>query len=206
MGLKLLVLSWWTPKFVVRKELSNVSTQTIAALASVLARYVPQATDHVVQEKPVPQTSIEGQRAAMAQTHAQLVDALEAAVGREQAVKLCREVLFTVGQKLGGEARSRLGVGNSQTDLIRAAKILYRVLGIEFALEWLDNTNLRLTIDRCALVGPYSKLTCEVLSATDEGVITGLQPNTTMRFRQYMTDGCSTCTADVQFEEAGAVQ
>lgn len=206
MGLRLLILSRWTPQFVVRRELSNVSNQTISALEALLATYGPQETDNVAREKPLPQTSIEGQRATMAQTHAQLVDALEAAVGREQAVKLCREALFTVGQNLGRETRGRLGVGNSQKDLIRAAKILYRVLGIGFELERVGNTNVKLTIDRCALVEQYSKLTCEVLSATDEGAITGLQPNASMRFRQYMTDGCGKCTADIQFRENGTIQ
>ncbi|MGZ4865472.1 MAG: L-2-amino-thiazoline-4-carboxylic acid hydrolase [Halobacteriota archaeon] len=201
MGLKLLILSWWTPKFVVSKELSNVANQTTSALALVVTAHAPQEIDNMALEKSAPQTSVEGQRATMAKIHAQLVDALEAAVGHEQAVKLCREALFTVGQNLGRKTRSKLGVGNSQKDLIRAAKILYRILGIGFELEWIDNTNVKLTIDRCALVEQYSKLTCEVLSATDEGAITGLQPNASMRFTQYMTDGCGKCTADIQFKE-----
>jgi predicted ArsR family transcriptional regulator len=205
-GLRLLILSWWTPQFIVRKELSNVSNQTISALASLLATYGPEKTDNVAREKPLPQTSIERLRVTMAQTHAKLVDALEVAVGREQAVKLCREALSAVGRNLGKETRSKLGVGNSQKDLIRAAKILYRVLGIGFELERIDNTSVKVTVDRCALAEQYSKLTCEVLSATDEGVITGLQPNAAMKFRQYMTDGCGTCKADIQFKEPGAVQ
>ncbi len=204
MGLRLRVLSWWTPKFVIRKELSNVSNQTVSALESALAAYGVRA-DTLIQATP-PQASIEGQRAAMAQTHAQLVEALEAAVGREQAEKRCRELLFAVGRNLGEETRSRLGVGNSQKDLIRAAKILYRILGIRFELERIGNRRLQLIVDRCALVDQYSALTCEVLSATDEGVITGLQPRATMRFAQYMTDGCRTCTADVHFNEVEAVQ
>jgi hypothetical protein len=141
----------------------------------------------------------------MAQTQARLVEVLEAAVGHEQAVKLGREALFTVGRNLGKEARSKLGVGNSQKDLMRAAKILYRVLGIGFELEWIGNTSAQLTVNRCALAEQYSKQTCEVLSATDEGVVTGLHPHTAMRFRHYMTDGCGTCTADIHFKETEAV-
>ena len=142
----------------------------------------------------------------MAQTQAELVEALEAAVGHERAVKLCREALFTVGRNLGKEARSKLGVGNGRKDLIRAAKILYKVLGIGFELEWIGNASVRVTVDRCALAEQYSKSTCEVLSATDEGVVTGLQPHAAMRFRRYMTDGCGKCTADIHFKETEAVQ
>ncbi len=75
MGLKLRILSRWTPKFVVRRELFNVSNQTISALASVLVVH-GVGTNTALQAAPVPPTSVEKQRAAMAQTHAQLVDAL----------------------------------------------------------------------------------------------------------------------------------
>ena len=120
----------------------------------------------------------------MAQTHAKLVEALEAAVGHDKAVALGRESLFSVGVNLGKQTRSKLGVGDNPKDLIKAAKILYRILGIEFHLEWLDESNAVAIINRCALAEQYSKLTCEVLSATDEGVIKGLQPNVTMQFQR----------------------
>ena len=109
--------------------------------------------------------------------------------------------MFSVGVKLGKQTRSKLGVSDNPKDLTKAAKILYRVLGIEFHLEWLDNSNAKAIINRCALAEQYSKLTCEVLSATDEGVIKGLQPNVTMKFEEYMTSGCKNCRADIHFNE-----
>ena len=135
----------------------------------------------------------------MAQTHAKLVETLEAALGHEKAVALGREALFAVGEELGKQTSSRLGVGKSSGDLNRAAKILYRVLGIDFRLEWRDESNAKAIISRCALAEHYSKLTCEVLSATDEGVIKGLQPNVTMRFTEYLTSGCKNCSANIHF-------
>jgi len=133
----------------------------------------------------------------MAQTQAKLVETLASAIGHEEAVNLGREALFMVGQNLGKQARSRLGVGDSPNDLTKAAKILYRVLGIEFHLQWHDQSNATVIIDKCALAQQYSELTCEVLSATDEGVIKGLQPNLTMKFSKYMTSGCKNCRADI---------
>jgi hypothetical protein len=109
--------------------------------------------------------------------------------------------LFLVGQRLGIETRVKLGVGDNPKDLERAAKILYRVLGIEFHLQWLDGKNANAIIDRCALAQKYSVLTCEVLSATDEGVINGLQPNVTMKFKEYMTSGCKNCRAELHFNK-----
>jgi hypothetical protein len=197
-GLRLLVLGWWTPKYVIRRELQNISDQTTAALKTLLSQHGAIDPEVGAQRQPA---GIQEQRAAMAQTQTKLVDALVVAVGREEAVKLGREALFVVGQNLGKQARSRLGVGDSPKDLTRAAKILYRVLGIEFHLEWQGDLTAVAIIDRCALSEQYSELTCEVLCATDEGVISGLQPKVTMQFKEYLTSGCQNCKADIRFNK-----
>ena len=199
MGLKLLILSLWTPKYIIRKELENISDRTTTTLEALMSKYAVEKTDTRNQKQQ--RSSIQEQRKAMAQTHAKLVEKLEAAVGHEDAVRLGREALFSVGQDLGIQARRRLGVSDKPKDLTRAAKILYRILGIKFHVEWLDNSNAKAIIDQCALSQQYSKLTCEVLSATDEGVMKGLQPNVTMKFREYMTSGCKTCRADIRSNE-----
>ena len=200
MGLRLLILGWWTPKYIIRKEIENISDRTTTALKALISRYPIKEVD-VINEKQQPPTNIQQQRAAMAQTQAKLVETLEAAIGREEAVKLGREALFVVGQNLGKQTRSKLGISDNPKDLTKAAKILYRVLGIEFHLEWLDKSNAKVIIDRCALAEHYSKLTCEVLSATDEGVIKGLQPNVSMKYKEFMTSGCKKCKADIHFNE-----
>ncbi len=200
MGLRLLILAWWTPKYIIRKELKDISDQTTTALKALITKYAIEEVD-VTNQKQQPPTNIQEQRAAMAQTQTKLIETLEATIGHEEAVKRGREALFLVGQSLGKQARSKLGVSDNPKDLIKAATILYRVLGIEFNLEWLDNSNAKAIIDRCALAEQYSKLTCEVLSATDEGVMKGLQPNVTMKFKEYMTSGCKKCEADIHFCE-----
>ena len=193
----------WTPNFIIRRELSKLSTQTSEALKTLLAANEPQqAIENSNLKKPA---SIQEQRARMAQNHTKMVEALEAAVGRERAITLGREAMFAVGVNLGKQTRFKLGVGDNPNDLIRAAKILYRILGIEFHMGNLTQTKAEAIIDRCALAQQYSRLTCEVLSATDEGVIKGLQPNATMQFKKYMTSGCQTCTAQIQFTKEAMV-
>ena len=204
MGLKLLLLSWWTPKYVIRKELENISNRTTKALKALNSKYACKQDDATNQEQK-PSKNLQEQRATMAQAHVKLVETLAATIGYEDAVKLGREALFLVGQNLGEQARSRLSVSDSPNDLTKAAKILYRVLGIEFHLEWHDQSRATVIIDQCALARQYSKLTCEVLSATDEGVIKGLQPNLTMKFKKYMTSGCKNCWADINLDEKEAV-
>jgi hypothetical protein len=198
-GVRLLILGWWTPNYIIRRELTNVSEQTITALRTILSQYAPQEV--AVYTKQQTSGSIKDQRANMAKTHRELVERLEATLGREEAVKLGREALFMVGQNLGKQTRIKLGVSDTPKDLITAAKILYRVLGIDFHLEWLDNSKATAIIDRCALAQEYSNLTCKVLSATDEGLINGLQPSVIMKFEEFMTNGCKNCRANIQFNK-----
>jgi hypothetical protein len=198
MRLRLRLLYWWTPNYVIRRELRNLSEQTTGALTSLLDIYAPQ--HNVIVDKSQNSRGVKVQRANMAQTHARLVEALEATVGRDKAVTLGREALFSVGVALGKQTRRKLGVGDSQNDLIKASKILYRILGIDFHIEWLNQNSAVAVIEHCALSEQYSKLTCEVLSATDEGVIAGLQPNVRMKFTQYITGGCQNCRATLNFQ------
>jgi hypothetical protein len=199
MGLRLRLLYLWTPNYIIKRELRNLNDQTIIALNSLLATYAPQQVK--ANQKPQTEKDVRAQRENMAQNHARMVEALEAAVGYDKAVALGRESLYTVGVALGKQTRGKLGVGSSQSDLIRASKILYRILGIDFHIEWINEANAVAVIERCALSEQYSKLTCEVLSATDEGVISGLQPNVKMKFTHYITGGCPNCRATLNFKK-----
>ena len=158
MGLSLILLSRWTPKYIIREELENISHQTTTALKALIMKHGAKEVEAVEKEQPPP-TSIQEQRTALAKTQARLVEILEATAGHEEAIRLGREALFSVGQDVGKQTRKKLGVSDSPKDLIRAAKILYRILGIEFHLEWLDNSSAKIIIDRCALSEQYSKLT-----------------------------------------------
>jgi hypothetical protein len=199
MGLRLSLLFLWTPNYVIRRELKNLNDQTTSALTSLLAAYTPEKA--FVANEPRQVKDVRELRAIMAQNHAKLVEELEASVGHDKAVELGRESLYAVGVELGKQTRSKLGVSDSQSDLIKASKILYRVLGIDFHLEWNDEVSAVAVIERCALSKEYSKQTCEVLCATDEGVITGLQPNVKMKFTQYITGGCQNCRANLNFKQ-----
>jgi hypothetical protein len=199
MGLRLQLLYWWTPNFVIKRELANLSSKTTDALQKLLITYASLQKESNYQSSIC--KDVQGQRAAMTQTHAQMAETLAAAVGHDKAVALGREALFAVGVKLGKQTRNKLGVGEDPNDLIKASKILYRILGIDFHIEWLDQTNAVAVIEHCALSEKYSKLTCEILSATDEGVIAGLQPNVVMKFQEYITGGCQNCRASLNFKQ-----
>jgi hypothetical protein len=199
MGLRLKILSWWTPTWVISRELDNVFQVTTMALKSLLAAHALEIQTKRSDEKSKPKT-IEQKRASMAAEHAMLVEALATSIGPEEALRLGREALFRVGKQLGMANRGKLGVGSNPMDLIRAATILYRVLGIEFNIERSDKKRATLIVHRCALSQHYSEVTCRVLSATDEGVVKGLNPHVNMAFTEVLTSGCSKCRAQIEFE------
>jgi predicted ArsR family transcriptional regulator len=199
MGLKLTFLSWWTPNFIINQQFDNVSSSTTNALTSLLKIYSPNTYIALGSQEKKLTGSLGGKRAAMAKQHRELVAALVEAVGEEQAAKLGREKLFEVGKGLGTEIRGRLGITSNSKDLVKAAKLLYRVLGIDFDVEWHGQTNASLLVHKCALAKEYNEVTCSILSATDEGVINGLQPKANMTFKNKITDGTSMCIAEIKF-------
>jgi hypothetical protein len=201
MGIRLTLLSWWTPNYIIRREIDRIFKLTANALTSLLESHAPVTFAKIAKETALPPGNVSQKRAAMARTHALLVEALSVAVGREQAVDLGRKALFEVGKSLGKETRGKLGIGDSPNDLIRVARVMYKVLGIEFNVEWHGKTNATIVVDRCALAKEYSELTCLVLSATDEGVISGLEPNASMLFKEHMTSGCGKCSALIELNQ-----
>jgi hypothetical protein len=204
MGLLLGMAALWVPSFILRRELEGVALRTTAALDDLLNTCAPRALPQVRLEDTPPAGSLAQRRAAMARAHNRRVAALVAALGREEAVRRGRAVLFPLGLQLGQEVRSRLGVGGSAGDLLRAARVLYRVLGIHFTIQWSrgDRQGL-LFVHRCALAEHYSDLTCAVLSATDEGAVRGLNPRAGMVFRDHIPGGAPKCRAHLEFTLEG---
>ena len=196
MGLRLYLLDKWTPGYLLQRELDRISRTTISALQKTLDIYAPQFPF----ESPGTMQSVRSlvkKRAAMARQHAVLVEALEKILGTNQAIEVGRNAMFEAGRKLGKEARDQLGVGESLKDLVRAAQIMYRILGIRFVVEWTSPTSAKLVVNRCALSKDYSNLTCLILSAVDEGVVEGLNGKIQMSFQDRIANGCSECTATV---------
>ncbi len=106
-------------------------------------------------------------------------------------------MLCRVGFGLGKDAKERLKVADSPEELSRAAKVMYRILGIDFHVKTAENGMPILVVHRCALSEHYSRTTCLLLSAVDEGVVSGLCPEASMRFSQRITDGSPCCIAEI---------
>ncbi|MGZ7069793.1 MAG: L-2-amino-thiazoline-4-carboxylic acid hydrolase [Methanobacterium sp.] len=194
MSIQLKIASFWLPDFILKRELSNVARMTIKGLDDVLKHYAPHKMEEIKKKDELLGESLEDRRTKMTKAHNIRVKALIEVLGYEKAIKVGREAMFNVGYQLGRDARRRLGVGNSFHDLETAAKILYKILGIDFKIENKDG-NVIMVVNRCYLSKIYSPETCMVLSAADEGVVRGLNENLNMQFKERITGGASECIA-----------
>lgn len=194
MSLKLRFASIWLPEYILKQEIDRVAYVTITCLDQLLLEYAPDKLQAFKKEELVMKGDMEERRKIMANAHNMRVKALIEVLGCEEAVKIGRDALFQAGLKLGREARMRLNVGNSLPDLIRAARVLYRVLGIEFEVKK-SGEKLNMVVERCSLSGYYNPETCLILSAADEGVVQGLNKNIRMQFTERMTEGSLKCLA-----------
>ena len=204
MGIRLTLLNWWIPNYIVKKELDEVSILTIASLRSLVEIYAPNYEPMGKKELSSPAKTKQEKRALMAKEHILLVEALVKAVGEDEAIRVGRLALFEVGKKLGQDARDLLGIGHAtHKDLVKAAKVLYKVLDIDVNVEWHGKDRATLFVRRCSFANEYSRVTCEILSAADEGAVSGLNPHMSMIFEHRITEGCNKCTAKIEFDPDG---
>ena len=190
MSARLVLASVWLPPWIVRRELEGVERATVSALERLLGGDGAAATPDARRKE----TIAEGRR-RMAVRHADLIARLLDARGRDAAIAEARAALYAVGVLLGRDARARLRVRGRRRDLVRAAGVLYRVLGIRFRAEWTTTDTARVEIGRCALSREYSPDTCRVLSAADAGVVAGLWPGAQLEFEERITEGRPACVA-----------
>ncbi|MBP2046394.1 L-2-amino-thiazoline-4-carboxylic acid hydrolase [Methanobacterium aggregans] len=195
MSIKLKILSIWTPQSLLINELDRVAEVTTECLDKLLKEHSAESLN--LLEDLVMEGNLEQRRALMAEGHNVRVNALIDAIGYEKAMEVGRTEMFKAGYKLGLEARGRLGVNENIRDTIKAAQILYRVLGIEFKVEKLEK-NMVLMVKRCSLANYYSPETCRMMSAADEGVVHGLNENLNMLFKKRITEGAKECTACIK--------
>lgn len=194
MSFRLACASFFVAPWVSRRELDRIAAATTAALDALLAERAPESLKVIHRDERGVARGLAQRRGVMAQAHNVRIAALCDALG-EEGIRLARRALYRVGVELGEEARRRLNVGETEEDLLAAARLLYRILGIRFRAEYAGSNGARVRIDRCALSRVYSPETCLALSAADEGVIAGLHPGARLRFVERMTEGQSACLA-----------
>lgn len=195
MSFRLRMASILATRSVLERQLDRVAEMTTGMLDEMVDHYMPEALEALQAEDRPLEGALEKRRLVMADAHRRRVQVLVTALGETAAIERGRRRMGPVGERLGAEARQRFGVDDSMEDLVAAAELVYRVLGIEFDAEEHDDGSVTLHIDRCGLSESYEPVTCRLMSATDEGMIRGLNPSIRMEFSQRMTEGGSKCMA-----------
>jgi hypothetical protein len=113
------------------------------------------------------------------------------AVDRGDDLNAVRARLFAFARATGESYRERLGVSTT-ADLMRAARLLYKMLRIDFD----GGAGRGIAIRSCFFSRHYSADVCRVISALDEGLMAGLSGGGSLIFSSRITEGFHECTAE----------
>ncbi|MFB3853856.1 MAG: hypothetical protein ACE148_08540 [Vicinamibacterales bacterium] len=102
-----------------------------------------------------------------------------------------RDRLREGAREMGRSARRILGVSSAR-DVMRALRVLYSAVGIDF--EGSAPTG-DATIHRCAFSSEYAPATCRFMAALDEGMAEGISGGSRLVFTSRMTEGAPCCRA-----------
>lgn len=98
--------------------------------------------------------------------------------------------LFRSAFRLGCRLRLRLGVRSVRQGL-RAARLVYRGLGIDFRASADGSVAFR----KCRFASIYTSDVCSLISALDRGLLAGLSYYRELRFSGRITEGKARCSA-----------
>ncbi|MBN2010647.1 hypothetical protein JW960_14975 [candidate division KSB1 bacterium] len=107
-----------------------------------------------------------------------------------------QEQLFRLASEYGTLWRKRFAVV-SIDDVMQAASLLYRTIGIDF---W-GTERGDIKISTCFFSSFYSPQTCIVISSLDAGIMAGLSDGATLLFTRRITEGFDTCCAHLKQKE-----
>jgi len=200
MSFRLKVASTMMTNTMLQRELTRVARETTAELDAMMEEHAPGQLEAIASADRPMEGDLVSRRLAMADAQRRRVAALVDAMGADAAVAEGRRRMGPVGERLGAEGKQRLGVGDSMEDLVAAAQLLYRVLGIELQAEEHWDGSVTVHITGCGLADGYDAVTCHLMSAADEGMMRGLHPGVRMEFRHRITEGASECLADLEIE------
>jgi len=94
-----------------------------------------------------------------------------------------------------GRAARRLLAVSSPSETMRALRLLYGAIGIEFEG---DEATGDITIRQCAFSAHYAPATCRFMSALDAGMAEGVSGGSRLLFTSRMTEGAPCCRATLE--------
>jgi hypothetical protein len=122
----------------------------------------------------------------------------------EKALQTGRDVpaiktqLYQNAYPLGGKLRKWFAV-DTMEEVMELGQILYRAIGVEIQ----GDTQGDVTVKRCYFSQFYSGPVCDLISALDDGVFSGLSGGGRLAFSERLTEGRECCRAKLQLTVRG---
>ena len=179
MNLRLVIASSYVPGFVKRRKLGELLCRTADAFGVA----PPDLTGTSFRE-------CLGLFAAFTR------DQAENAYRNEAPTRTIHSRLRSTAYEFGKKIKHTLKI-DSRADVMRAARLLYTMLGIDFD----GGADGRILIRRCYFSDIYSPHVCALISALDEGMLMGLAGGGRLEFASRITEGSDCCRAIFYFEE-----
>ncbi len=107
-----------------------------------------------------------------------------------------RQRLRREAREFGAALRHRLGV-STRAEAMRAARLLYRMLGVDLRASLAGSIVVR----SCAFSTVYDCGTCTLMAAMDEGLFAGLAGEGRLEFAMRITAGADRCVGFFSFED-----
>ena len=179
MNFRLFLAEKYMPVFIKRRELRNLFQRT----ASAFARKAPSLNgfsfdDCITEFALFTKTSVDHAR------------------NRDEEIAAIQDRLFQQAYEYGRLWRKRLGI-TTMKEVMRAGRILYRAIGIEFR----GTDQGEIEIGECYFSQYYSPATCRVVSSLDAGIMAGLSDGKLLSFSQRITEGFDSCKAQMSMKE-----
>jgi len=120
----------------------------------------------------------------------------------EKAIQAGRDVaaikikLYQNAYPLGRKLRKWFGV-DTMEEVMELGQILYRAIGVEFQ----GDTQGDVIVKRCYFSQFYSGPVCDLISALDDGVFSGLSGGGRLTFSERLTEGRECCRAKLELRE-----
>jgi len=96
-----------------------------------------------------------------------------------------------------GEKLRKWFVVDSMEEVMELGAILYRAIGVEMQGDLQGDV----TVNRCYFSQFYSGPVCDLISALDDGVFSGLSGGGRLSFSERLTEGSECCRAKLQLTE-----
>ena len=106
--------------------------------------------------------------------------------------------LYGNAYRLGGRLRRWSGV-DTIDEVMALGRLLYRAIGIEMQGDAEGNV----TVSRCYFSRFYAAPVCDLISALDNGIFSGLSGGGRLAFSARLTEGGSYCRARLQMSGEG---